>query len=125
MPGNVYVGEYHKDSDYNHQAYEINLNLCLSNYFTNAALRVQEKPNVDNDKYIKCTYGNIFSVDHINCLNESEANQSSESMVSLPFRFTLKPLYIDSGERSVNVNTKFYPRSYFSSEVVNKQYCSI
>ena len=39
LPGNKFVGEYHKDSKYNHQSYELNFNLGISGYLGDAALK--------------------------------------------------------------------------------------
>ena len=44
LPGNVFVGEYHKDSQYNHLPYEINFNLGLANYVGEAAFKTQKIP---------------------------------------------------------------------------------
>lgn len=120
LPGNTFVGEYHKDSKYHHQAYEINFNLGLANYMGKAALRVQEKPDVDNYILLECPYGKVFSFDHIDCVHGSDPNESNDSMVSFDFRLALKDLYFETNARSINLRTKFTPGSYFSNEVINQ-----
>ena len=118
LPGNVFVGEFHKDSFYNHQNYEVNFNLGLANYEGNAALKTQILPSSDKWKKLSCPYGKIFSFDHIDCLHGSEPNLSDKTMVSFDFRLALSELYFDSAVKSVNMKSEFKPGSYFSSEIV-------
>ena len=118
LPGNKFVGEYHKDSFYNHQNYELNFNLGLANYLGQPALKTESEPN--NGKFIllECPYGTIFSFDHIGCLHGSDVNQTSSTMVSFDFRVALKELYFDSEASSVNLSSSFKPGSYFSKRLI-------
>ena len=119
MPGNKFVGEFHKDSDYNHQTYEVNFNLGISNYLGEAALLTETFK--DSKEYIKseCPYGTIFSFDHIDCLHGSNPNTSNETMVSFDFRIAIKSLYYeDNSASSVNMKTSFKPGSYFSINAI-------
>ena len=115
LPGNKFVGEFHKDSDYNHQTYEVNFNLGISNYLGEAALLTETFK--DSKEYIKseCPYGTIFSFDHIDCLHGSNPNTSNETMVSFDFRIAIKSLYFENDSASsVNMKKSFKPGSYFS-----------
>mgnify|MGYP001360035355 CR=1 FL=1 len=119
LPGNTFVGEYHRDSHYNHQSYEINFNLGLSNYLGEASLRTEYTPNKKDWKLLECPYGSIFSFDHIDCTHGSEPNRSNLSMTSFDFRIALFDLYFESDSSSVNMNTQFRPGSYFSNYLIN------
>ncbi len=119
LPGNVFVGEFHKDTAYNHKGYELNFNLGLSNYCGQAALKAETKPNSNEFITLECPYGEIFSFDHIDCLHGSNLNQSNETMVSFDFRLALHELYFESNASSVNLKTSFKPGSYFSSNLIN------
>ena len=118
LPGNKFVGEFHKDSDYNHQDYELNFNLGLCNYFGKTSLKVQEKPNSKNFIYLECPYGEVFSFDHINCIHGSELNTSGQTMVSFDFRIALKNYYFDSEKKSITNNSIFNKGFYFNKELV-------
>lgn len=118
LPGNKFVGEYHCDSKYHHQSYEINFNLGLSNYFGEAALRTEKKPGSRDFILLECPYGEIFSFDHIDCLHGSDPNKTNQTMASFDFRLALYDLYFDSNAGSVNMNRRFCPGEYFSSELV-------
>jgi len=119
LPQNVFVGEFHKDSLYNHQSYELNFNLGLANYAGEAALKTEKTPKSKDWTILECPYGTIFSFDHIDCLHGSDLNQTDKTMVSFDFRLALKDLYFESDAQSVNVKTQFKPGSYFSSEILN------
>ena len=118
LPGNKFVGEYHCDSKYNHQGYEINFNLGLSNYLGEASLRAEATPGGQDFTLLECPYGEIFSFDHIDCMHGSDPNQTDQTMASFDFRLALRELYFDSNAGSVNMNSKFCPGGYFSSEIV-------
>lgn len=119
LPGNVFVGEFHKDTSYNHKSYELNFNLGLSNYQGAAALKTEVVPNSKEWTILECPYGEIFSFDHIDCLHGSDLNQSNQTMISFDFRLALEELYFESDASSVNLMTSFKPGSYFSSNLVN------
>ena len=118
IPGNTFVGEYHKDSMYNHQPYEINFNLGLSNYTGNSSLRVERLPGCGDFINLESPYGTIFSFDHIDCLHGSEPNDTQKTMVSFDFRLALKDLYFPSELSSINMHSTFSPGSYFSSKLI-------
>ena len=118
LPGNVFVGEFHKDSFYNHQNYELNFNLGLANYEGDTSLMTEIKPNTKDWVKLECPYGNIFSFDHIDCLHGSEPNSGSKTMVSFDFRLALKDIYFDSEAKSMNMKSRFIPGEYFSKEVI-------
>ena len=121
LPGNKFVGEFHTDTKYNHQAYEVNFNLGLANYVGNAALRAQKEPDSADFLLLECPYGQIFSFDHIECLHGSEPNTRELTRVSFDFRLAIKNLYIETPAKSVNVGTLFKPGSYFSAQPVSSK----
>lgn len=118
LPGNKFVGEYHTDRKYNHQSYELNFNLGLSNYRGKAALKTQIEPGSDEFMLLECPYGQIFSFDHLDCLHGSEINTSNITMASFDFRLAIKELYFDSEAKSINMSKGFKPGAYFSQNVV-------
>jgi hypothetical protein len=116
LPGNRFVGEYHKDSKYNHLGYEVNFNLGLSGYTGEAALRVEKPAGSGDFVLLECPYGKVFSFDHIDCLHGSEPNPYDVTMVSFDFRLAVADLYRESDSASVNTGVEFRPGSYFSAE---------
>ena len=119
LPGNKFVGEFHKDSYYNHQFYEINFNVGLCNYTGEASLKTELSPDSGDYSLLECPYGKIFSFDHIDCLHGSEPNSSDKTMVSFDFRIALASLYRNvPSAKSVNMKSSFTPGSYFSENQV-------
>ena len=118
LPGNKFVGEYHKDSMYHHQSYEINFNLGISGYEGDAALKSERKPDSNDFVLVECPYGTIFSFDHIDCLHGSDINTSNKTMLSFDFRCALADLYFESNAQSVNKGVSFAPGKYFSPEAI-------
>ena len=115
LPGNKFVGEYHKDSDYNHKPYEVNFNLGICNYLGDSALKTETFKNSGKFFTKECPYGEIFSFDHIDCLHGSDPNKTALTMVSFDFRIAIKSLfYEDDSASSINMRTKFSPGFYFS-----------
>ena len=118
LPGNKFVGEYHKDSFYNHQSYELNFNLGLANFIGQPSLKTEKDPDSKEFILLECPYGKIFSFDHIDCLHGSDPNETNKTMVSFDFRLALKEIYYKTNARSVNLSTNFVPGSYFSKDFV-------
>lgn len=107
MPGNKFVGEFHKDSQYNHKDYELNFNLGLCNYLGKASLKVQKRKNSEEYIYLECPYGSVFCFDHINCKHGSEENISNKTMISFDFRIALKSFYFDSNSKLIGNASSF------------------
>ena len=119
FPNNKFVGEFHTDSTYNHQGYEINFNLGLANYRGEASLIVEEKESSKDFMKLECKYGEIFSFDHIDCLHGSKPNPYNVTMASFDFRLAVKRLYKETDDSSVNLKSRFIPGEYFSKETIN------
>jgi hypothetical protein len=115
LPGNCFVGEYHKDSDYGHQHYEVNFNLGLAGYEGEAGLRTQVTADSDQFTTLECPYGEVFSFDHIDCLHGSNPNPNDVTMASFDFRLAIADLYYPTASKSVNTATEFKPGGYFSA----------
>lgn len=120
LPGNRFVGEYHKDAKYNHPDFELNFNLGLSNYFKPCCLMSEKIPNTNEFHPLECDYGEIFSFNHIDCLHGSEINTTEQTMVSVDFRIAMIPFYKKVNNKSVNMNSTFTLGSYFSDEIINQ-----
>jgi hypothetical protein len=119
LPNNSFVGEYHKDSFYRHQDYEVNFNLGLANYQGTAGLQAEKTPDTGDFITLESPYGTIFSFDHIDCLHGSDPNLTGKTMVSMDFRIApLKLFYYEQDAASINTKSKFAPGDYFSEEVI-------
>ena len=120
LPQNKFVGEFHRDTAYNHQPYELNFNLAIANYMGSAALITEDAAGSKNFITAEIDFGQVMGFDHIGCLHGSEINQTGKTMMSMDFRLALADMYYeDSKAESVNLHSKFIIGDYFSAEVVN------
>ena len=115
LPGNKFVGEYHKDSFY-HQSYELNFNIRLANYIGQPSLKTEKEPESQEFIFLESPYGTIFSFDHIDCLHGSDPNETNKTMVSFDFRLALREIYFETNASSINLSKNFIPVSYFSKD---------
>lgn len=119
LPGNRFVGEFHKDTQYRHKSYEINFNLGLANYIGQCSLKAYKADDATQYDLLECPYGEVFSFDHIDRLHGSDINETGKTMVSIDFRLALKALYsFDELAKSVNTGTELKPGSYFSLSAI-------
>ncbi len=120
LPQNKFVGEFHRDTAYNHQPYELNFNLAIVNFKGSAALITEDAAGSKNLISTEIDYGQVMGFDHIGCLHGSEINQTGKTMISMDFRLALADMYYeDPKAESVNLHSKFIIGDYFSAEVVN------
>lgn len=118
LPQNVFVQSFHKDSDFNHLDYEVNFNLGLENY-DGGNFMVETFPGTNEFIHMKCPYGEIFSLNHIDCIHGAKPNLTEKTMVSIDFRLAIKECYYDGNVESKTNKTKFAKDYYFSSEQIN------
>ncbi len=120
LPKNKFVGEFHKDTLYNHLPYELNFNLPIVNYKNSAALLTEDFPGSGNLISVEIDYGQVMSFDHIDCIHGSNINETEKTMISLDFRLALKDFYYeDLAAKSVNTKSYFIIGDYFSDEHIN------
>ena len=120
LPENKFVGEFHRDTAYNHQPYELNFNLAIANFKSTAALITEDIAGSKNLITAEIDYGEVMGFDHIGCLHGSEINQTGKTMMSMDFRLALADMYYeDPKARSVNMNSNFIIGDYFSEENLN------
>ena len=118
LPGNVFVSTFHKDSEFNHLDYEINFNLGLENY-EGGNFFVEISPESNEFMHMKCPYGEIFSLNHIDCIHGAKPNLTDKTMVSIDFRLAIKECYYEGNRESLTNKTKFAKDYYFSSELIS------
>lgn len=120
LPQNKFVGEFHKDTAYNHQPYELNFNLAIANYKGSAALITEDVAGSNNLIPAEINYGEVMGFDHIGCFHGSEINQTGKTMVSFDFRLALADMYFENPKaKSVNMHSKFIIGDYFSEQPIN------
>jgi len=114
LPGNVAVGEFHKDSKYGHQNGAMNLFIPFTKLNKNNTVLVESSP--DSDKYfpLLCEYGELFIWDGVNTKHGNTSNSSDVTRVSVDARVV--PLSIANSmpqAESINMNTPLAEGGYY------------
>jgi hypothetical protein len=90
---NVAVGEFHKDSDYNHPKTEINYYLPITNAFGNNTIWIESEPNKKDYKPIELKYGEIAVFDGANLMHGNQINDTGYTRISIDFRAMTEEQY--------------------------------
>lgn len=111
--GNLGVGEWHKDRNYNHGITEVNF--WMPFVHTNEHNTIWMESKEDKGDYIsyKVNYGEILIFSGANLMHGNKPNQSLETRVSVDFRLVDPNKFIPNKEGSINMKTKFDIGGYF------------
>ena len=112
--GNLAVGEYHKDSTYNHSTEEKNVYLPLTASKNTATVWVEDAIGSENYYPMNADYGDFVIWDGANLKHGNEINTTGKSRVSLDFRFIPKRLYKKSNKKSINAGKLFNIGEYWT-----------
>lgn len=117
LPNNRWVGSFHRDSDFGHSPWELNVICALTKAQGTAALQVETAPNTHSYEALNVKAGDLVMFDHIDRLHGCKINREGYSVLSIDFRFVperlAKEAFRDAG-CSFNTKTPFIPGSYFS-----------
>jgi hypothetical protein len=121
LPGNVWVGSFHRDSDFGHSAYELNCILALTPMHQSAALHVEDRPGSRHFAPLELEAFELILFNHIDRQHGCRANQEQTSVVSIDFRFVpvrFAPLAFQAAHTALNTQVPMVPGGYFSSTPV-------
>ena len=121
FPGNRWVGNYHRDSDFGHSPYELNTIIALTPMQGTAALHVESAPNSRQFQPLELGTGEFVLFDHIDRLHGCPINQESAIVASIDFRFIpsrwSKEAFSNT-KQSINTGTSFLAGAYFTAQPV-------
>ncbi len=121
LPGNRWVGSYHRDSDFGHGEYELNAICALTPMHNSAALHVEQNAGQHDFEPLNLEMGEVILFDHIDRLHGCPLNREEVSVASIDFRFVpqcFAEVAFTNAARSVNTATAFLPGCYFTRELV-------
>ncbi len=113
MPGNVAVGAFHRDSDYNHAPEEINFWMPFTDTLANNTIWVENEIGCGEFQPIILKYGEILIFDGANLLHGNKINDTGFSRVSVDFRVIPSSSYRENTKRSVKNKTQFVLGEYW------------
>lgn len=119
LPGNRWVGNFHRDSDFGHSCYELNAICALTPMHATAALHVEQTTGARDFLPLELEVGELILFDHIDRLHGCPINREQVSVASVDFRF-VPVRFADEAFRSdatsINTGTAFLPGHYFTAK---------
>jgi hypothetical protein len=119
LPGNRWVGSFHRDSDFGHSGYELNAICALTPMPASAALHVEQTAGAHDFAPMELQAGEVILFDHIDRLHGCPLNREGVSVASIDFRFVpvrfAEAAFRDAAS-SINTGTAFLPGHYFMAE---------
>jgi ectoine hydroxylase-related dioxygenase (phytanoyl-CoA dioxygenase family) len=111
--GNLGVGEWHKDSTYNHGTSEVNFWMPFVNTNEQNTIWMESIEDKGDYRPYKVNYGEILVFSGANLLHGNKNNNSNETRVSVDFRLVEPSKFIPNEAGSINMKTKFDVGGYF------------
>lgn len=120
FPGNIAVGEFHRDRDYRDQIWakevkEMNFFLPLTSAFGTNSIWVESLEGKEDFKPIIANYGEVVKWDGSNLLHGNKTNREKTTRVSFDFRVMKMEDYKPSSKGSINTKTIFALGGYYES----------
>lgn len=113
LSGNIAVGEWHKDSTYNHGKTEVNFWLPFTDTNEYNTIWMESKIDKGDYKPYKVNYGEILVFNGANLMHGNKTNTSNKTRVSIDFRMVEEDKFIPNENGSININRKFIIGEYF------------
>jgi hypothetical protein len=113
LPGNVAVGEFHRDRDYRHRDGEINFWLPVTDAWDTNTIWIESDPGECNYRPRPCRVGQILTFDGVNLSHGNKLNETGSTRVSFDFRIIPLSDYVDSDLKSVNTGVEMSIGGYF------------
>jgi hypothetical protein len=111
LPGNMSVGEFHRDRDYNHQDGEINCWVPLTRAYGSNTVWIEADDTCYAPSELEVGQALIF--DAVNLQHGNLINTTPHARVSFDFRLIDPAEYTDSGKKSVNAGRRLAVGDYF------------
>lgn len=118
-PGNIAVGEYHKDKWYRDGVWaakvkELNFFLPFTDAYDTNTIWVESEEDKKDFAPMNCKYGEFIQWDGPNLLHGNKLNQTNKTRISIDFRVIESKNYIPSETGSINLNKKFKLGEYYA-----------
>jgi len=118
FPGNIAVGEWHKDKWYRNGEWaasvkEDNFYLPITDAFDTNTIWVESEEDKGDYHPMNCTYGEIIKWDGCNLMHGNKINETGKTRISIDFRVIKYKNYIPSDHGSINIGSKFRIGEYY------------
>ena len=114
LPGNVAVGGWHRDSDYNHPPNEINFIVALTPMFESNTTIAEGTPGKFDFRQFTLNPGQTVMFDGNRCMHGNLPNMTGKTRVSFDFRVMLQENYNEAeAKKSLSKGKKFIIGDYY------------
>lgn len=119
FPGNIAVGEYHKDKWYrdagwHEEVKELNYYLPFTNAYGTNTIWVESEEDKGDYKAMDIKYGECIQWDGVNLTHGNKKNITNSTRISVDFRVIPFSKYKPSNHGAINTKTKFEIGGYYS-----------
>ena len=112
LPGNLSVGDYHRDSDYGHPLEEINIWVPVTQAKNTATIWIESECGKNDFHPVELNNGEFLIFDSA-LRHGNEINSEGYTRVSMDFRVIPKSLYTDSERLTANRGHKLSLGHYY------------
>lgn len=118
LPGNVSVGEFHKDKHYRNSSWaetvkEINYFVPLTDAYETNTIWVESREDLGDYKPMNASYGECVEWDASNLTHGNKDNITSDTRVSFDFRVIPLSRYKPSNHLTINTKIPFDIGGYY------------
>ena len=118
FPGNIAVGEWHKDKWYRDKKWheevcELNFYLPFTKTYQTNTLWVESEEDKGDFKAINAEYGEVIQWDGSNLTHGNKKNTTNTTRISVDFRIIPMSTYKPSTKGSINTKTQFSIGGYY------------
>ena len=118
FPGNIAVGEWHKDKWYRNGEWaakvkEMNFFLPITDAFDTNTIWAESEEDKGDYQPMNCKYGEIIQWDGCNLMHGNKINETGKTRISIDFRVIEYKNYIPSDHGSINMKTPFAIGGYY------------
>lgn len=110
LPGNVAVGEFHRDTDYNHSSAAVNLWIPLTPTWGNNSVWIEQDGEMAAPSLVP---GQILLFDGVGLVHGNKLNDTDRTRVSFDIRVVPQSKFVPSGKKSVNMGVKMEIGGYY------------
>jgi hypothetical protein len=119
FPGNIAVGEYHKDKwyrdqDWHEEVCELNFYLPFTKTYGTNTIWVESEEDKGDFQDMKAEYGEIIQWDGSNLTHGNKKNMTNVTRISVDFRVIPMSTYKPSTKGSINTKTQFAIGGYYN-----------
>ncbi len=113
LVNNKAVGEFHKDSDYNHPKSELNFFVPVTDSKGSSTIWIESTPDKGDYAPVNLEYGELFTFYGGLYSHGNKINNTGKTRVGFDFRVILSKDYVASPETSLNVKKRFIVGEYY------------